>query len=690
MPLFAQWHDDIPITESEPTCYTPYSGGWSIAGDAENVYLVWQENNSPYIRYYDFPIGYPPEAPVPGEGVSSGSEHGEDAVISIYGGAVHVDWWLNSTLYFRVNASSVWGSIITHGFSGYTSRYPAIADDASGNTHCVFNRIGNGYQVYYQRRDAGATSFSAPVLVYDPGTNRYASYPSICIDHYGYIHVVWTQDWEPYNVGYAVSFDGGATWSVSGIPSTVAYSEPLSVACNSSGHVYVAYTDRTTPRQIYVAAKTGAWGTPVEVSNSTFYCYYPSICCDPDDGVWVVWDDRRSPYLCKDEIFYNHLLQGKTEWDGDFPVTYADNFYSRRPQIAADDLGNIHVIWYDQRTDDYNIYYNWLDVSRTSYAPLDRFDLKMAQIVRPHSTEAPWEAFTPSCRIYNNQGYVVSAKVRCRITNLTGKKVVYNDVIGSYPLDPGLTQVSSFKPFTVESGIEYEALFVVEHPNDVNPSNNDMFVRVTNDGFVDVTPIDVDAPGVFQRGMFTPMAYFKERIGQFTKDVTLRSKIEDMSSFSALVYEDSIGEMDFYPKDSFYAVFTPTPLDINDGLYMITFWATYRESHGTIISHPPFELTFQYEGIAEQPVTGNFALEAVAPNPFVDNANVSFSLGHTADISLKVYDVTGKVVSTLASGTYTQGPHTVNWNASHVPAGIYFIRFVAPEFSTTRKVMVLK
>jgi hypothetical protein len=62
------------------------------------------------------------------------------------------------------------------------------------------------------------------------------------------------------------------------------------------------------------------------------------------------------------------------------------------------------------------------------------------------------------------------------------------------------------------------------------------------------------------------------------------------------------------------------------------------------------------------------------PNPFPSRTRVAIELGHSAPIELDVFDVAGRRVVTLASGTHPAGVHSLVWNAGQVPSGVYFLR----------------
>jgi hypothetical protein len=57
---------------------------------------------------------------------------------------------------------------------------------------------------------------------------------------------------------------------------------------------------------------------------------------------------------------------------------------------------------------------------------------------------------------------------------------------------------------------------------------------------------------------------------------------------------------------------------------------------------------------------------------------------------LKVFDVLGREVATLADGVQPAGSHTVLFNGSELASGVYLCRLQAGDFSATQKMVLLK
>ena len=65
----------------------------------------------------------------------------------------------------------------------------------------------------------------------------------------------------------------------------------------------------------------------------------------------------------------------------------------------------------------------------------------------------------------------------------------------------------------------------------------------------------------------------------------------------------------------------------------------------------------------------------IAPNPFNARTKFSFSIQRPQNISLDVYDMNGRHISSLANRQYPAGQHELVWNAANFSSGMYLYRF---------------
>lgn len=85
-----------------------------------------------------------------------------------------------------------------------------------------------------------------------------------------------------------------------------------------------------------------------------------------------------------------------------------------------------------------------------------------------------------------------------------------------------------------------------------------------------------------------------------------------------------------------------------------------------------------------------FVLDQNFPNPFNPSTTISFSIPEDANVSLKLYNVMGKEVKTLLQKRMTSGNHTVAIDVSDLAAGVYMYQLTAGNFTSTKKLTLLK
>ncbi|MEN8006690.1 MAG: PKD domain-containing protein, partial [Candidatus Krumholzibacteriota bacterium] len=89
-------------------------------------------------------------------------------------------------------------------------------------------------------------------------------------------------------------------------------------------------------------------------------------------------------------------------------------------------------------------------------------------------------------------------------------------------------------------------------------------------------------------------------------------------------------------------------------------------------------------------VSSEFSLDQNAPNPFNPMTEIKFNLPRSMNATLTVYNVRGQAVTTLKSGIMSAGQHSVTWDARNHASGVYFYRLETPDFSETKKMIMLK
>jgi len=94
--------------------------------------------------------------------------------------------------------------------------------------------------------------------------------------------------------------------------------------------------------------------------------------------------------------------------------------------------------------------------------------------------------------------------------------------------------------------------------------------------------------------------------------------------------------------------------------------------------------------LANEQAGGEIFTLAVSPNPVSASTTVLFYVGQTENVSLKIFDVSGRLVTTLADASFEEGDHEITWNAADVNAGIYFLRFETAGYSENQKLIVAK
>ena len=117
---------------------------------------------------------------------------------------------------------------------------------------------------------------------------------------------------------------------------------------------------------------------------------------------------------------------------------------------------------------------------------------------------------------------------------------------------------------------------------------------------------------------------------------------------------------------------------------------TAQESNLSEYDWINYDLFVQKKNITNNSVNAGFSLGENFPNPFNPETVIKYSLAVDSKVSIKVYDLLGSEVADLVNETQSSGLHSVKFNGSNLPSGVYLVRMTSGSFSDSRKIVLMK
>ena len=145
------------------------------------------------------------------------------------------------------------------------------------------------------------------------------------------------------------------------------------------------------------------------------------------------------------------------------------------------------------------------------------------------------------------------------------------------------------------------------------------------------------------------------------------------------VSADTFAQFSLITKEGYFADIAPKDKNATGGTISIT-----GLSYSSVIT-TPVGITGEGQILPTEPF-----LAQNYPNPFNPTTAISFQLSAVSVVKLKVYDLLGKEVATLADGVQSAGSHTVRFDGSSLRSGVYFYRIQAGSFSDTKRLILIK
>ncbi|MCX8173947.1 MAG: hypothetical protein N3F63_05005 [Thermoplasmata archaeon] len=312
-------------------------------------------------------------------------------------GTIYAVWESNETGYYAIYLSKsydgglTWANAVKLPASDNGSR-PAIAVYGSGAgavVHVVFegSALGGGGvypDLYYSRSTDGGETFTTVVL----DSNYYSEDPDICVDALGYVYIVYTNWFLSFDadVKFRVSTDMGQSFGSAVSIASTGYNEYLpAVAVQGSGASSVLHVEYTYEhynesgnqrydtdviyRKVTNAGSSPTVGSPVTVAgtaNYSEYCISNSVAVDSTGNIHLVYTYNYTYYDY--DVWYGRSTDG----GGTFTtvnIASTRTYDEYQPRIALDDANNPHIVWQDNRSGNYDIWYTNSSNNGQSFLP---------------------------------------------------------------------------------------------------------------------------------------------------------------------------------------------------------------------------------------------------------------------------------------------------------------------------------
>jgi hypothetical protein len=146
-----------------------------------------------------------------------------------------------------------------------------------------------------------------------------------------------------------------------------------------------------------------------------------------------------------------------------------------------------------------------------------------------------------------------------------------------------------------------------------------------------------------------------------------------------------------------YAAMYPGADTINGGSTPLDNEGAFGQNHLFILSDQPAGIVLNnqfgnFTGVEtiEDLVPMVYELGQNYPNPFNPSTTIRFSIPEAGLVTLKVYNLLGQEVATLLNNEQASGVYEATFDASKLSSGIYFYTLEAKNFTSTKKMVLLK
>ena len=351
------WSDDIRLTNAISNSEDP-----DIMIDDKNIYIVWKDYRSGSYEVYfkkseDGGLTWSDDLKISSVTPSPFCE----PKIAVNSSQIHVVWEgldLTREVHYRnsTDGGEIWNSEVRlTEDDGSPSHLPVIALNGN-NLHVMWTdeRNADDPDIYYRNSTNGGSTWNPEQRL----TSYLGSEAGADISVNGSkIHIAWVRYLTKNEMFYMNSTDGGISWSPEQQLSTDdgVNTEPHSMAVWQD-NVHLVYRDAIegTTEVYYLNSTDGGstWNPSRRISDLPNYSSSSDIFVDKEN-VYTVWQDDRDNSSGM-EIYYAYSNDSGGNWSNNIRLTF--NYTGAGPTISVND-SVIHVVWYDLRDGNAEIYY---------------------------------------------------------------------------------------------------------------------------------------------------------------------------------------------------------------------------------------------------------------------------------------------------------------------------------------------
>ena len=89
-------------------------------------------------------------------------------------------------------------------------------------------------------------------------------------------------------------------------------------------------------------------------------------------------------------------------------------------------------------------------------------------------------------------------------------------------------------------------------------------------------------------------------------------------------------------------------------------------------------------------IVTTYTLSQNYPNPFNPTTTIAYQIPNDGKVTIKIFDVTGREVTTLVDEFKSAGSYTIQFDASHLSSGTYFYSIKSGDYNAVKKMSLIK